>query len=111
MTVARKLYELYHWLFVGTYRLTTKERQGEDDFQFHKLSNGTKATLHLLGDNARVTSTTQSTNHQFNQSLGTQKTFCWDIIPFIKQLTTTRQNNNQPHYYYYYYYYYYYNDW
>jgi hypothetical protein len=40
MTVARKLYELYHWLFVGTYRLTTKERQGEEDFQFHKLSNG-----------------------------------------------------------------------
>ena len=24
MRVARKLYELYHWLFVGTYKLTTR---------------------------------------------------------------------------------------
>jgi hypothetical protein len=45
MTVARKLYELYHWLFVGTCRLTTKERQGEDDFQFHKLSNGAMKSI------------------------------------------------------------------
>jgi hypothetical protein len=45
MTVARKLYELYHWLFVGTYRLTTKERRGEDDFQFHKLSNGAMKSI------------------------------------------------------------------
>jgi Transposase IS4 len=30
MRVARKLYELYHWLFVGTYKLTNKEGRGED---------------------------------------------------------------------------------
>jgi hypothetical protein len=35
----------YHWLFVGTYRLTTKEHRGEDDFQFHKLSNGTMKSI------------------------------------------------------------------
>ena len=44
-TAAENLYEFYHWLFVGTYKLTKKDGRGEDDFQFHKLSNGAMKSI------------------------------------------------------------------
>jgi hypothetical protein len=63
-----------------------------------------KCTTHQGHTHITTIAPTSTTINQtsINQSLGTQKTICWDIIPFIKQLTTTRQNINQPHYYYYY---------